>query len=816
MINILLILLLSFSPFALAQSEIECEGNGEIDKLLISSIELISPCSKGKDTYDLSNILSNKDAVITIEKFCEDCKAPKLSPEQKTKVADFSTENKKQFTKATLNELRKNLSNTMIDLMALRSTFNLNFKPENAAASCNINQLSNRTCKKNGKTLEEIVKASTNGEDSFQNIQRQLSYEVANTLTPPPYKGDGLLSRTTTQCMTDNELLHAKTKYLESLITPDFVEALKNSNMDFEKGKLSDSNISKSNLEILKKISEHPMVKSMLNDGKQMNAFIKSFKKDSSQENIIENLFTKTNSEVLSKDLSNRCNTTFKTLEKTLCSTEFEEGNVQFNNLDAMRMNVGSTLMEKENKEENLYTFCMGIKTKTKNPLVFSTVNASLSKDLPGNISKLDYKSVSKEHYDTVFDSPKVDVCALLDSNECDMKPIKSMNCSIASFIKAARIPDSPQSKLLASHDPNIDKILGSLIGTAPSVDDKTKIFLTEQGILPRADGTIVQAKDNDIRNPKTYSSSVRSFESGNGKSPEQIKQIQPNKAAKTNGGNEWQGSDIGEENNEDHPSNNAAPKKSKKLAKDNSEDGPEDNNNTFKENFKKRLNSLKNRTSGKNPTQETTHSPSANTGTNTAGLGGGSMIQDGAFVGETLGAPSTPEFSQTKSGYSTLDKTTAKKDSKNDALLNANRKPAEDDKVKNSTITLSKTSAGLNQIEIKVPDESILHENTQELEKKIEDYLDASAQSLQGAKTGEAFFVKLGSYEIKVAINDHGVYVAKCTKECSNLSTEYLRFLSKYFTQIKKGNLRERLKNTINKIIKKNPNDPKDKTDLE
>jgi hypothetical protein len=816
--NIFVILLFLITTTSYSQSEKDCE---ETDDLASLSLDLNSPCSRGlspqKIQHELSILNKNNSSVV---EFCEKCKEPKIKADENVSSSKYNhIENKKQFTKATLNELRKNLSSTMIDLMSLRSTFSLNFKPNEVMASCNMTQLATTKCK-GGKSLQELIKETIGNDDSFKNIQTQMGYEIANVLTPPPYKGEGLLKRSVDlKCgISDNEVLHAKMKYFESLITPDMIKELKKLNLETKEDVLSQ--LSGPNAKILKQASEHPMIRSILKDTTNFKGFLDSFKGDITNEKIIENLFSSSNSEALAKNISNRCKTSFETIKNTLCSPEFEKGNLKFDNFEAMKMkmNTGQDILV-ENREENLFSFCEGIKSNLANPLLFSSVNKTLSQDLSPQLSRADYKSVSKEYYDTAFDTPRKFICPLLETQECDSK---LMNCAISKFLKAARVKDSPQAQLLASHDPNVDKILGSLIGPEPVVDEKTKTFLIDQGILPKADGTIVEAPNNQIRNPSNYTSSVKNFESGNSAPPLQNKQIQNSKVAKEEPDNEWTGADI--ERNDDSDGENATGnkklKKNKKVAGDDSEEDEDDNNDKFKDKFKKRLDNLKKRATGKNanPTQETEQSSPNNTFGQTSSGGGVSNYQGDPALGNDLGGGASTQGNTSGAALGPAktekEKAAATMKSINDAKLNANRKPAEDDKVKNTTIALTKTTAGLNQIEIKVPDESILHENTPELERKIKDYLDESGQSLQGAKSGEAYFVKLGAYKIKVAINDHGVYVAKCEVECPNLSPEYLKFLSKYFTKIKKGgNIRERLKNIFNK---KNPSDPKDSENLE
>jgi hypothetical protein len=809
-----LLIFVFFSMTAYAQDEKECIVEGEIERLANSAMDLNFPCSRGQKDIPIYKILSKADDNVSIQDFCEKCKEPQILTNNKLKTANFNSENKKQFAQATLNELRKNLSGTMIDLMSLRSTFSINFNPEEAAKSCSTDQLAKSTCK-DGTSLQEIIKETLGEQDSFQNIQKQLGYEIANTLNPPPYKENGLLSRQESSCgISDNELLNAKMKYWESLMTPELINVFQTNNVDFEKI----NTFPESTQESIKEMSQHPMIKALLKDGKKMNAFIKSFKgKQVTQDTITKHLFSDSNSKNLANELGNRCKTAFETIKTTFCSTSFKEGNVLFSDLSAMKMNLGKKPLN-ENKEENLYSFCYGIKTKTNKPILFQSVNENLSQNLPEKFQKLNHKQLSEDFYNDSFHTPKEDICPLLVTQTCD---IKSMNCSISKFLKASRVPNSPQSKLLASHDPNIDRILGSLIGSAPTVDTKTRTFLTEQGILPKADGTIVESKDNQIRNPSTYSSSVKSFEEKAGPTPQLNNPTQINQTAKTDSPESWKGADV---NNSTSDENNAEtsgfPKKKNKKSNFDSLAGDLDNNDEFKDKFTDRLNKLKNKnslTKNKSGNDEQDEEEDYVSGekkynSNTV-LNGSSNIQSGSGTITTPLTTPTQTFSGHKSGnVATIDKPGVQETSINKAMREAlDRSPANGSIATSPKISLSKNDNNQDEINIMIPDENkdgtkiMLNQYSSNLEESISNELDKLGTSLISSDSKNELVLKLGNYTIKLVRKDvYSPFMA--TQSGNNLHPHYVTFLLDYFNNLKNPNPKSRVQHIKSLFKSKNP----------
>ena len=79
------------------------------------------------------------------ESICDECNSPTLieNGNEKLKQRIPNPEYKNKFLKATYNELRKGLSQLMLDLISLRSTPGIELDGEGIAANCKLSEISN-------------------------------------------------------------------------------------------------------------------------------------------------------------------------------------------------------------------------------------------------------------------------------------------------------------------------------------------------------------------------------------------------------------------------------------------------------------------------------------------------------------------------------------------------------------------------------------------------------------------------------------------------------------------------------------------------
>lgn len=554
---------LTLSIAAIAQDEEDCSEPAltELSKKISKYPTCIKDEKSKKEELRKAMISRDSDGEL-FRKFCaaENCKPFEILANDE-KTADnypLLEKNRKEFAQATLDGLRKNLGQTLTDLMSLRSSFNTKFDSSEAVTSCNINtQLSKHKCG-NGKTLESLLTGIFE-KNPFNDLQRDLAYEIEGILTGKSNE-NALLNRTPASCsISDNQLLFAKRQYLESLITPDFITDLQNVNIDqyVKNQNAKDPKAAKmhakdvdfytaatemlkgSNAEVFKKLQFHPLLKGLLSKGKSRESFLKelssSFKKTGLKSTpeqlnmaLVETLYTDDHAKSLNTEISDRCKNTFKQVREMFCSENFEKGNVAFQNDSEFKTAKGYTLksippsIDFEKANADVVEFCHVNSILTKSPISFTSINDKLCGELPTLLKQMDYKQYRSKAYSSAFGDPENNLCAYEKAGGCNEG---QKDCEFYKFWIESKKEGSPQSDLLANHNPNIDVIIGSFIGAkpgmkgndpliAPGVDEETKERLRLSGIIPKVDGTREESKST-VSTPKAYNERVRTQSSG-------------------------------------------------------------------------------------------------------------------------------------------------------------------------------------------------------------------------------------------------------------------------------------------------------------
>lgn len=772
MIIPLLLVLLANSVFADETGEIvNCEEN----KISLEATTLAENFA-GKDCtskMDLRELKAKVSRLQSSKKFCKDCVVTPLGSEQN--FAD-----KEKYAGAVVGELKKELSFITQDLLQIReSSFKLD-----ATLSCNLDHLSSKTICANGKApVGKIINS----------LKESLGNELADTFKPNKTPLNGLLKRKPLTCdkmdkyeVSDQGILAARTKYLESLLTPDFISDL-NKQLDKDPTYRSEQ---------LGSLKSHPIFRDIGNSPESLKRFVTSALKGKDNSEIIKIMNKTAEKENFSKKLTERCQgaiskvaTALETIycEKTTLYSEDKFGIDKLNNFK----NENSDL-----NDRNLFkSFCIDLnkseeKENNTKPFNLTQFVDDLNKNIPDDNKDESWATFHNDAHRTFYNQDKEAICLLIPpaTPSCDDPSISnSQNCQMLKFLKDS---DKPSDSSHASNDSrdSVNNIFRSMI-SGGDFTPETKITLQEAGILPggKPDDTKSTSYFYDKQSGKSISSSsMPAF--NNEKTANQVpmqngkKQIDQTPNTQDNLANfqDITGSNSNSTHREE--SNSKLSSNQRQNILDKLMRSKKNDNTTIND-----VNSIKRTTGSKKSTTNdkmvdegnSFNNESFKTYQNEKG-----NIADNTRVNKTNQTGFTSNTKQ-----ATVDPTFKKKnESYNKAIMQALDRTPAGDTVQNTTFVLSKTDKGLNKIEIKVPDESILEKRVPELELKIKKYLDDSGQSLLGAKNGEAYFVKLGGYDIKVAINDHGVYVADCISSCPTLSDDYKNFLSNYFNEIKKG----------------------------
>lgn len=780
MIILPLLVLLSSSVFA--AETVECEENKiSLEATTLAENFAGKDCTKDMEVRHLNAKILRPESA---KKFCKECVVTPLGSEQ-------SKADKEKYVSAVVGEFKKELTYISQDLLKIAET---SFKLD-STLSCNLNQLLPKSICENGK--EPVGKI-------IDSLQEALGNELADTFKPNKTPLDGLVKRNPLACnkmdkyeVSDQGILAARTKYLESLLTPEFILELNNG---FQK----DDNFRIDQLTIL---NTHPVFKEIGSNPEELKKFVSSALKAKDNNEIIKLMNKTAKAENFSKKFALRCqsaiekvSTAFKTIycEDTVLFSEDKFGIEKVNNYKNVPL-----------EKNHFKLFCLDLNKseseKDQKSFNFSQFANELTKNIPDDKKDESWSTFHNDTHRALYHADKDAICNLMPPSEpgCDDAIIKdTQHCQMLKFLKDADKPDEANMATKESRE-SVNSIFRSMLSGA-KFDPGTQKTLQEAGILPggepeesksagyfydkssgqKVSSSTMPAFSNDKNSTKVPFPTVGKKDSENVTNPGNFTNVASNTIPSNNSISDEAGSSNSKFNTKFDDNQQSLVDRlmrSKKGNKVTSKDEKVIKNEVVEKKSKLGQKKDKDDDFFENGSFTTDQSGGMNEETSMARL---PSVKSGVQAGK----------------HAVIDpKKVDKNASLNEAKIQAQtRSPASTDVVKNTTISLSKTEKGLNKIEIKVPDESILATKTPELEVKIQEYLDKSGPSLQGAQKGEAFIVKLGKYDIKVAINDHGVYEASCADK--TIHPEYLAFLTKYFRGIKdRVNSRE----SMDKIIK-------------
>jgi hypothetical protein len=780
MIKLFLLVLLANSVFA--DETVNCEEN----KISLEATSLAENFAEKDCTreIDIQSFTTQITKIKSAQKFCKDCVVTPFGSEQTQ--ADIE-----KYAGAVVGEFKKELTFITQDLLKIReSSFKLD-----STISCNLDLLKPKDICENGKAA--IGK-------TIKSLKESLGNELADTFKPNKTPLNGLLKRKPLLCdkmnqfeVSDQGILAAKTKYLESLLTPDFISNL---NKQLEK----DREYKNDDLDILKK---HPIFQDIANSPVAFKEFLNSALKAKDNNEIIKIMNEKAKKGNFSKKISERCQESISkvaTALKTIYCEEttlFIENKSGFDKLTNSKNEFSTSIDNKHFK-----SFCLDLnrsnqaKDNKSKVFNFNQFAGDLNKNIPIEKQPESWATFHDDAHRTFYNEDKETICKLMPPAipGCeDSSLAKTQHCQMLKFLKESDKPGGLNLASNESHD-SVNNIFRTMISGAEFTPE-TQSTLKDAGILPG--GKSSDTKDTGYFYDKSTgksvaSSSMPAFNNGkqgnqaplpNGK--KQFDQEQNNQAS-------FQTPNIGSNSNPRSNEEESSPKLDPtqknimdKLLKSRKKSSVVSNDD---------MNALKRTTGSKKliPTNKAEDEDQETDSLNPAFY----PTDKGTAVDNTRVYMPKPNVSSIdSSNKAKIDQKKVDKDaSLKEAMLQAQTRSPASTSIQNTTIALTKTD-GKNQIEIKVTDESKLDDKIPDFEKKdIKEFLDTSGLSLQGAKLGEEFIVKLGKFKITVALNEKGIYEATC--QDTTLHPDYLNFLTEYFKGIKsRVNGRE----TMNKFIK-------------
>lgn len=515
-------LVLSHLSFA----EEECAPNATLSNF---ANKISKGCSQNKDEEELTEVLATPEEAETL---CSNCK-PLIQDDNGNLVSPsdrkMETDYKKAFSKALLNEIRKNIAGHLKSLMALR-TSTLEFDPASAISDCNLSSLGSHTCGgKKGPTLNELLKETLGTEDSIGKIQAEIGneiYNIANNSTEKP----ALFHReNSNSCgMTDNQFFQAKMKFWENSFNLDIVIKIKDHiannqlNIDDKTDIASKmkSIIGRSHSAAFTQALNHPLIAEIFRNKTNLEKYFSNLKltgdKVKDQGEILDQIYKSELSKSYAANISKSCKQTLSKIKETICSNDFKSGNISFSQPEYLEIATESMPLSSANKEANLSLYCHGINKKRSKPLSLSSINNVTSEGLDDKFKKAHFSKISKKDFEGTVSIPKEDMCSVMEESPCTKS---NEICNSIEFIKNSKIANSPESKLLDKRNSNVDKILSAFVGTKPAVTKDAEKYLIAQGIIPGPDGQIAQpTEDQKPQSPSSFAASQKQFASQNPK----------------------------------------------------------------------------------------------------------------------------------------------------------------------------------------------------------------------------------------------------------------------------------------------------------
>lgn len=459
-----------------------------------------------------------------VDSLCEGCKL--ALPDENGQIALASKKHldalvKKSFAESAISEVRKSLSNNLMDLLKIRS-HQFAADPSTIAKSCSISDWAQTECHE-GKTLGDVLDSSTGENKILSQIQTQLAKEIYNNLNTSPKSGSLFVRGTQEMCLSDQEFQLATNQYQNSLITKELVllvqkEANHSPAIDFSKDIISqlEEKLDRKTIKTLKKLQENPFFRQAMASKAGFENFFMATHPTDDQAKILDRLYNNKAAAEIAGRINKNCSTIKDTLVKSFCNKDFAKANITNKNprMIAWAFPLSSTDHAAFNKQ--IASYCRTRENENKDAIRYDSLNELLSKDLPSEMKGIHFETASDTYYHDKITTPKKLVCDSLRQDPCAGK---EETCSIVAFYKNSKLPNSPESKLIASRNAEVNTILRSFTGLKPNVDEETRKFLVMQGILPDTDGSITEpTEDQKPQSPSSYAAAQKQFASSNPK----------------------------------------------------------------------------------------------------------------------------------------------------------------------------------------------------------------------------------------------------------------------------------------------------------
>lgn len=399
------------------------------------------------------------------------------------------------FLEQSLNSLRKNMAQMTIDLMKMRSTYNLNLSAKDYMCQ---NKSSKEPCEAEYKcNIGEIGESCDNQyvKDGISLIQSEIANELTNMLKPSPELNPFLFKKMAFEnsCnISDAQALTMQTKVAERLLAKLISEDRSDDVSSF-----ANSNAILKNLENLK---INPHIKYILENKEASKAFFGSLKKGDDVSAIMTKLYAAPLTNGFAVNQMNGCKQVISKFKEMCKDPRFTTGSIFSNNkVSLFSSSLDSNPSEIKDLTRNwCQEFAQSLKTDKASTLRSTEFESKLN-PVSSVISGIShFKSESETAYDLFFNKVKATACA--DQKDQSSSETDKLFRAVWLDLKKEGTTEFAQ---LNSSDKGVNAIFASILGNVPGITKDTRKFLVEEAhILPNEKGEVVEEKAVAQRDP--------------------------------------------------------------------------------------------------------------------------------------------------------------------------------------------------------------------------------------------------------------------------------------------------------------------------
>lgn len=454
-------------------------------------------------SQDIADLAHSKCDTLSRLDPCSSCAPPLIKNHLEKIPSPTKSEIQKAALKVAIDEYKKVIIRNIVDLAKARVLPNTSSKFEKSISSCRAKRPSCLKDKKN---------------DLFDDLDKNIGGEIAKVISKNPIKKEGLLTRTENACfIPEQTILQVSASTIAEVFDPELIAILEKIPADKYKT-LKDLFDDYENEEIYNKFGDNatsllrfsknnPYLRDIFSSPKSLTDFAKNLPPPHTTASILNTIYSKDAGKEIDDNISARCDSSFKSLEKFVCSQEFEDGKI---NIDPRKnfehiIGKGSVLDTEfptdifiEQKKQALL-FCQQSKKQTYLDLDSRRKEISLSLSDPQSVeSPLALYSFTT--YKEEFQQLTNQMCAELKNETCT--DMKNINCRFFANYKKTLVKDSPEYKMANSSNDDVNAVLRGMISDPARLDPEVREVLVKEGILPDSKGNIAETGNIPERQP--------------------------------------------------------------------------------------------------------------------------------------------------------------------------------------------------------------------------------------------------------------------------------------------------------------------------